>query len=163
VAWDRTTHGDGTASGRFLEVVAFMKLRSQRTAHPTYPQDLPVEDTTTNAWPPHGDWHPFPFLAGLRMRDAAYAVQAHDDGHTQWLYSVSDASWTAAVRREHTGPDVVVRRVGHRHLWDELLAAHAWWVGQGEPGVGRFGLSVGAEGEGETVWIDDPGRPVAGF
>lgn len=69
-----------------------------------------------------------------------------------------DDSWTAAVRRGRTGrPDqTVVRRVGERRLWEEFLAAHDWWRGQGEPGVDRFGLSVGPEGE--VTWLDEPGR-----
>ncbi|MGP3969913.1 hypothetical protein [Streptomyces sp. 6N223] len=120
-----------------------------------------MEDTTTTEWPScgdGGDWHPFPFLAGLRMRQASHALQEHDDGHTQWLYSLSDDSWTAAVRRERTGPDIVVRRVGHRRLWDEYMAAHAWWRAHGEPGVDRFGLTVTPEGE--QVWLDHPGQPV---
>lgn len=155
-----TVHGDATASGSFIQLAEFMKLRSQRTAHPSYPPGLPMADTTSDAWPPHGDWHPFPFLAGLRMRRAAYAVQSHDDGHTQWLYSLSDDSWTAAVRRERTGrPDrTVVRRVGQRRLWEEFLAAHDWWHRQGEPGIDRFGLSVGPQGE--VPWLDEPGQAV---
>jgi protein-L-isoaspartate(D-aspartate) O-methyltransferase len=156
-----TVHGDGTASGPLLQFVEFMKLRSQRFRTPDYPPGLPVEDTTTTEWPPSGDgraWHPFRFLAGLRMRRASYALQEHDDGHTQWLYSLSDDSWTAAVRRESTGSDIVVRRVGHRRLWEEYVATHAWWTAQGEPGVERFGLTVTPEGQ--QVWLDDPGRPV---
>jgi hypothetical protein len=93
-----------------------------------------------------------------RMRHASYALQEHYDGHTQWLHSLSDDSWTAAVRRERTGPDIVVRRVGHRRLWEEYVATHAWWTAQGEPGVDRFGLTVTPEGQ--QVWLDDPGRPV---
>ncbi|RKN07019.1 methyltransferase domain-containing protein [Streptomyces radicis] len=153
-----TVRGDGTAEGPFLQVVNFMPMRAHRTAHPTFPPGLPLTDTRTGAWPPHGMWHPFPFLAGMRVERASHAVQRHDDGHTQWLYDLSGAGWTAAVRRERTGPGVVVRRAGERPLWDELLAAWEWWRSAGEPPVGRFGLSV--DDKGETPWLDRPDRPV---
>jgi protein-L-isoaspartate O-methyltransferase len=154
-----TVGPDGTASGPFLRSVEFMKLRAQRFVWPGYPKGLPISDMDVPDAPPsHERWTPFARVAGLLMRDAAHAVQQHDDGYTLWLYSLRDTSWTAAVRREGIGPGTLVRRAGERRLWDELITAHAWWTAQGEPGVDRFGLTVTPEGE--QVWLDDPGRPV---
>ncbi|UCM88262.1 methyltransferase domain-containing protein [Streptomyces marincola] len=155
-----TVRADGTADGRFLALVEFMKARAQRSALPDYPRDLPVTDTTTAAWPPPGPWHPFPFLAGLRMQRAAHAVETHPDGHTQWLYDLAGDGWTAVVRRNATGPGAVVRRAGRRRLWDELLAVHDWWRAAGRPGVERFGLTVARDGM-ATAWLDAPGHGLA--
>ncbi|MGP4110166.1 methyltransferase domain-containing protein [Streptomyces sp. 4N509B] len=155
-----TVRSDGTASGRLLRLLEFMKLRAQRsTSRPTFPHDLPLNDTTVpTPPPPHDRWHPFTFVAGLFLRDAVHAVQRHDDGHTLWLYSLAGDAWTAAVRRSSLGGDTVVRRAGDRRLWDEVEAAWRWWRANGEPGIERFGLTVTPEGE--RVWLDEPGRPV---
>ncbi len=150
-----TVARDGSASGRFLELVAFMKLRAQRRSLPRYPDGLPLSDSSGGAWPPHEPWHPFRFLAGLLLPGVTHAVQDHDDGHTQWLYSLTDDSWTAAVRRG--GEQVIVRRAGARRLWDELLDAYAWWNEAGQPGVERFGLTVLPDGAQDT-WLDEPGN-----
>ncbi|TDC15164.1 hypothetical protein E1265_27185 [Streptomyces sp. 8K308] len=108
--------------------------------------------------PPHTPWHPFTFIAGLRMREATYAVQEHEDGHTQWLYSRTAPGWTAAVRRG--GDEIVVRQAGERRLWDELVETYAWWKELGEPAVDRFGLTVGPDGQ-HVVWLDEPGNIIA--
>ncbi|MEO3750347.1 methyltransferase domain-containing protein [Streptomyces sp. B6B3] len=154
-----TVRPDGSASGPFRRLLEFMKLRAHRFVWPSYPDDLSVWDrTVSGAPPPHDPWLSFTFVAGLCLRDAAHAVQQHDDGHTLWLYSLGDDSWTAAVHRAGTGPGTVVRQAGPRRLWDELVAAYAWWTAHGEPTIDRFGLTVTPDGT--TPWLDDPGRPV---
>ncbi|UED88709.1 methyltransferase domain-containing protein [Streptomyces profundus] len=153
-----TARPDGTAEGRFLQLVSFMRLRAQRDGSPPRAAELPFHDIRSDAWPPHG-WHPFPFLAGLRLRDASYAVQRHDDGHTQWLYDLAGGGWTAGVRRSGVGPGVWVRQAGPRPLWDEFLDAYRWWRAAGEPGVDRLGMTVAADGR-ASVWLDEPGRTV---
>ncbi|WP_461031320.1 methyltransferase domain-containing protein [Streptomyces mayteni] len=153
-----TVHPDGTASGRFLSLVRFMKLRTQRAERAPSPKGLPFRDFSTEVWPQHGPWHPFPFIAGLRIRGAIHAVQEHVDGHTQWLYSRTTPGWTAAVRR---GDDeVVVRQAGERALWDELVETYTWWTGLGEPSVDRYGLTVQPDGE-HRVWLDEPENVIA--
>jgi hypothetical protein len=51
-----------------------------------------------------------------------------------------------------------VHQSGPRRLWDEVEAAYRWWVDVGRPGVERFGLDVGPEGE--YAWLDSPANPV---
>ncbi|WP_255308282.1 methyltransferase domain-containing protein [Streptomyces marincola] len=147
-----TSRPDGTAAGRFADLVSFMRMRSQRDRLPSYPRDLPLHDHESAVWPP-GGWAPFPFLAGLRLTDAAYAEQRHEDGRTVWLYDLAGAGWTAAVRRDGVAPGVVVRRAGRRPLWEEYTAAHSWWREAGEPGIERFGLTVRPDGS-ATPWLD---------
>ncbi|WP_062214004.1 methyltransferase domain-containing protein [Streptomyces sp. NBRC 109706] len=153
-----TVRPDGAAEGRFLSLVSFMRMRAQRDASPPRSAELPFHDIRSAAWPPHG-WHPFPFFAGLRLRDAAYAVQRHDDGHTQWLYDLAGGGWTAGVRRGRVGPGVWVRQAGPRPLWDEYLDAYAWWRAAGQPDVDRLGMTVAGSGR-ATVWLDEPSHPV---
>ncbi len=154
-----TVRRDGSARGPLLQLVSFMRMRAQRTELPACPDDLAMEDSVSTYAPPADPWHPFAFLAGLRMRDVAYAVQPHDDGCTQWLYDLAGPGWTAAVRRGSTGPGIIVRRAGNRRLWDELRAVHEWWQAAGSPGVERFGLNVGPDGR-TAAWLDDPLRPL---
>jgi protein-L-isoaspartate O-methyltransferase len=154
-----TVRQDGSACGRILELVEFMKARAHRDRRTSCPGDLPLTDTDSEVWPPPGPWHPFPFIAGLRIPRAAHAVQEHEDGVTQWLYDLTAPGWTAAVRRKSVGPGVVVRRAGGRRLWEELTGAHAWWRAAGEPGIERLGLSVDADGS-VTAWLDQEDQAV---
>ncbi|WP_405359666.1 hypothetical protein OG535_12340 [Kitasatospora sp. NBC_00085] len=48
-----------------------------------------------------------------------------------------------------------VSQSGPRNLSDEITAAHAWWVRQGQPALTRFGLTVTAAGE-HGPWLDEP-------
>ncbi|MGW4897520.1 methyltransferase domain-containing protein, partial [Kitasatospora sp. NPDC004240] len=62
-----TVHNDGTASGRFLAPVEFMKLRSQRLTWPAPPGGggTLAESSTTTTPPEHGRHAAFTFLMGL--------------------------------------------------------------------------------------------------
>lgn len=51
-----------------------------------------------------------------------------------------------------------VRQHGVRALWDEVEAAHAWWVEHGRPTYTQFGLSVTATGQ--FMWLEHPGRVI---
>ncbi|MDH6129849.1 methyltransferase domain-containing protein [Kitasatospora sp. GP82] len=155
-----TVHGDGTASGPFLQPVEFMKMRSQRLRWPQNPADggTVVEHTTTAVLPPHGKFDPFPLAAGLRLRDVVHAVQPHDDGgRTLWLYSLTTPAWAAATFRDGEGAHQV-RRYGGRCLWDDFEQTLTWWRRAGEPGVERLGLTVTPGGW--HAWLDDPARPL---
>ncbi|MFC0541061.1 methyltransferase domain-containing protein [Kutzneria chonburiensis] len=52
----------------------------------------------------------------------------------------------------------VVREGGPTPLWAAVERAYEWWRDHGDPGWERFGLTVG--GNGWTLWLDEPGRPV---
>ncbi|MFJ4188184.1 methyltransferase domain-containing protein [Kitasatospora sp. NPDC089509] len=155
-----TVSGDGTASGPFLQLVEFMKMRSQRLTWPQNPPDggTVAESTTTAVLPPHGKFDPFPFAAGLRLGDVAHAIQPHQDGaRTLWLYSLTIPAWAATTFRD--GADAhQVRQYGGRRLWDDFEQTLAWWYGAGGPGVERLGLTVTPDGW--QAWLDDPVQPI---
>ncbi|MFD5433763.1 methyltransferase domain-containing protein [Kitasatospora sp. NPDC127067] len=153
-----TVHGDGTASGPFLQPVEFMKMRSQRLRWPQNPPDggTVTESTTTAVLPPHGKFDPFPLAAGLRLRDVVHAIQRHDDGaRTLWLYSLTTPAWSATTFRD--GEDEhQVRQYGGRRLWPDFESTLAWWHEAGEPTIERLGLTVTPDGW--QAWLDDPAQ-----
>ncbi|MFD0278054.1 methyltransferase domain-containing protein [Kitasatospora sp. NPDC127111] len=155
-----TVHGDGTASGPFLQPVEFMKMRSQRLVRPQNPAGggTVTETTTSATLPAHGRFDPFPFASGLRLRDVVHAVQPHQDGaRTLWLYSLTVPAWAAATFRD--GEDAhMVRQYGGRRLWDAFEQTLTWWRQAGEPGVERLGLTVTPHGW--KAWLDDPAQPI---
>lgn len=160
-----TVDGDGTASGRFVRMVQFMKLRAQRlTITPAgyltgdwphgadiTPTDLGPEVVTAGAY------DPAPFILGLAVPGCTHMTGRQNGETVAWFYSLRDRSWAAArfTPGEEGGE---VYQHGPRRLWDEVAAAWRWWDAAGRPGVDRFGLTVSREGE--TAWLDDPTQPV---
>lgn len=59
-------------------------------------------------------------------------------------------SWCAHPR----AASAEVEQCGPRDLWNELEAAYLTWVGWGQPGRDRFGLTVDAPEQ--HVWLDSP-------
>ncbi|WP_370414562.1 methyltransferase domain-containing protein [Streptomyces fradiae] len=159
-----TVGEDGTASGHFTRSSAFMRLRQQRPELPSHdayfrgrewPADG-VRSKKTLSPAEVGGWLE-QFVIGLRVRHAFWTVERYDDGaYTLWTYDTDDAeSWASADYEPGAGEFEVVQG-GPRRLWDETEAAYEWWVREGRPGFGRFGLSVGA-GAAQTVWLDGQG------
>jgi hypothetical protein len=87
----------------------------------------------------------------------AHASDARGGSRSVWFYSLSDESWAAVLFQEEKAMSTV-HQSGPRRLWDEVEAAYRWWVDAGRPGVERFGLDVGPEGE--YAWLDSPANPV---
>jgi protein-L-isoaspartate(D-aspartate) O-methyltransferase len=154
-----TVATDGTASGRFLQPVEFMKMRSQRLRWPENPASggTVTEHTTQAGLPPHGKFDPFPLAAGLRLRDMTHAIQPHEDGRTLWLYSLTTPAWSATTFRDGESTHHV-RQYGGRRLWDEFEQTLAWWRDAGEPGIDRLGLTITPDGW--HAWLDDPAQPL---
>jgi protein-L-isoaspartate O-methyltransferase len=164
---------DGTASGRFTGPVEFMKGRSERLPFPTHGKYMAASpdafpDTTAidralglaDVIGSRDRWDPVVFITGMLVPGVTYAVDTRNrDAPTVWWYSLTDLSWVAATF--HISGSTAVTHGGGRDLWGALKAAHNWWIGQGRPGVERFGIT--ADGDGETVWLEDSGRPVPRF
>jgi methyltransferase of ATP-grasp peptide maturase system len=153
-----TVHGDGTASGRFVDnTVAFMWLRDQRATRVTPPSDLDgAAERTTTLHPDAVAWDDYDarFAVGLRLPDVAVSFVDADDGSDDFTFwAQSGSSWArvdvAADAEQHR-----VRQDGPRRLWDEIEAAYAWWVEAGRPPTGRFGLTTGPHSE--RAWLESP-------
>jgi protein-L-isoaspartate(D-aspartate) O-methyltransferase len=154
-----TVRSDGTASGRFLRPVQFMKMRSQRLVRPEHP-DFPGDavETATSVRVPLGDWEPFTFAASLLVPGVTHLVHEREDGVTVlWLYSLTDSSWAAVFYDEADQWEVY--QSGVRRLWDVLEAAYEWWESAGEPHFDRFGMTAGPAGR-PSFWLDTPEHPL---
>ncbi|MFE9610180.1 methyltransferase domain-containing protein [Streptomyces sp. NPDC006012] len=157
-----TVDEDGQASGRFLRMVEFMKLRAQRLdwdrfrAHvPAFPGDAEMSRTRLTLADLGDRYEPARFVAGLCVPDCAHVVNKRgDDAGKAWFFDLTSRSW-AAVGFRGGEPGGTVHQSGPRRLWDEVERALAWWVERGRPGVDRFGLTVGPDGT-TRAWLDRP-------
>ncbi|MGH3321152.1 MAG: methyltransferase domain-containing protein [Streptosporangiaceae bacterium] len=161
-----TVAEDGSAVGRFNGQLAFMWLRSQRVPNVAV-EDLvhhgdPATDSVAGLHPyePVSDYDAS-FAIGLRVPDCQNLVVHDDDGDPQhyvlWLMDPASGSWAALTHRPGA-TSYPVRQHGPRQLWDEVEAAHGWWVDAGRPELHRFGATVSPAGQ--AVWMDEPSNVV---
>ncbi|WP_067485985.1 methyltransferase domain-containing protein [Actinomadura hibisca] len=160
----RFTVAEGAAVGRLLGSCGFMMLRSQR--RPLGPPDGAVEQraeaarSVTRVDPRTlvGD------AAGLDLAIAGLVpgvrslLEGAMDGSVR-LWAISDDPAWATVDFVPGRAEFEVRQHGARRLWDEVEAAFLRWVGWGQPGRERFGVTVSAEGQ--RVWLDRPDQPLS--
>ncbi|MBD0737870.1 methyltransferase domain-containing protein [Streptomyces sp. CBMA29] len=157
-----TVGEDGRASGPFLRMVEFMKLRDQRLdwarfrSHvQTYPGDAAVSRTTLTPDDLGQRYDTARFVLGLCVPHCAHVLNRSDDGTAKaWFFDLRSRSWAATEF-----PAGTTYQHGPRRLWDEVERALTWWAGRGSPGIGRFGLTVGADGAARP-WLDDPAQVV---
>ncbi|MGW3072266.1 glycosyltransferase [Kitasatospora sp. NPDC001132] len=156
-----TVAEDGrSASGPFVEDVAFMWVRDQRPGSgefeigdvrygPSALDPAAVAEHTDAA-----------FAIGLRLPGLfRQEVWAGYDRFGTGRFEVWDGVSYAHCRLADWDGKHAVSQSGSRSLWDEVTAAHSWWQRQGEPGLDRFGLTVTVEGE-HRVWLDEPDHVV---
>ncbi|MEU5975608.1 protein-L-isoaspartate(D-aspartate) O-methyltransferase [Streptomyces sp. NPDC047315] len=159
-----TVADDGrSASGRFLGLVEFTKLRAHRLTWPNHADHLAAHSfgsaaksltSVTAAELGTGRFEPSHLAVGTRVPDCVHApAPARGGVQPVWFYSLTDKSWAVVLFRNGTGL-ATVRQAGPRHLWDEVEEALHWWRDAGRPGFERFGLTVTTEGQ--TVWLDHP-------
>ncbi|GHH73008.1 protein-L-isoaspartate O-methyltransferase [Streptosporangium violaceochromogenes] len=163
--------GDGTASGRFTGPARFMRLRPQRLKMPTHTDYIPSGDwpadtresttalTSSQILPNEAgiSYSPVDFVIGLLVPDCVHVAGRAPDGTPGiWLYGLTDRSWAAVFfYADNTHWPSPVHQGGPRGLWDEVEAAHRWWVEHGRPGHEEFGLTVTADGH-QQVWLGEP-------
>lgn len=76
------------------------------------------------------------------------------------LIEGSTSAATMQVNTEHTDNGrFPVRQHGPRRLWDEVEAAHTWWIEHGRPIRTRYGLTITRDSQ--TAWLDHPSNTVA--
>ncbi|MEV7424625.1 methyltransferase domain-containing protein [Streptomyces sp. NPDC091212] len=160
-----------SASGPFSGAVAFMRMRSQRLVWPRHDAYVPegAMDAAATSFTSvteaelrgTGNFDVIGFALGLRVPAVTHIADRERDGkRAVWFYGLSDKSWAVVVFRDDRAESKVYQS-GPRRLWDEVEAAHKWWVEQGSPGFPRFGLTVDADGE--RAWLDSPDNPVAAW
>ncbi|MFD4536490.1 methyltransferase domain-containing protein [Kitasatospora sp. NPDC058397] len=160
---------DGSAEGRFSPYSAFMLARNQRTDLRIYRdvvRDEHVPDESHTELPAHGiaeDRWDLAFTIGVHLGNVwtAWDDDPDVDGVARrlWLATTDATSWAAVDRADDGSSGYTVWQYGKRRLWDEVAQAHAWWIGHGEPGPERFGLTATPQGE-HRYWLDSPGNAV---
>ncbi|GHA65214.1 methyltransferase domain-containing protein [Streptomyces termitum] len=160
--------GDGrTAEGVFTGYSAFMLLRSQRNRLKLYrdvvhDEHVPRESATSlTPWAVAGDDLSAQFSVGLAVPDVWHVWQPNPVPGVMsrlWLGTADATSWAAVDYDGETEEEFKVYQHGPASLWNAVKDAYTWWVDQGRPDPGRFGMTVTPEGQ--TAWLDGPDRPV---
>ncbi|MGH3975252.1 MAG: methyltransferase domain-containing protein [Pseudonocardiaceae bacterium] len=155
-----TVGEDGTATGHFVDDAGFMMLRDQRACR----SRQVIDDTNEyeQAAITETDLHPAEVASGSYSRGAVIAIgtrvpdcrsdyfpsrEPDSKGGTLRLVDHRCGSWARLSYDHDGGPPYTVRQFGPRRLWDELEAAHQWWVDQGSPTADRWRFIVTPQGQ----------------
>jgi hypothetical protein len=60
-------------------------------------------------------------------------------------------SWARLYYDHQAGPPYQVHQYGPRKLWDEVDAAHTWWIDHDRPTADRWRFTVTPEGQQITL------------
>lgn len=157
---------DGTAIARFPGLAGYMMLRSQRYGYGTPGERADDYTETTTRLDPRrldGDSCAADLAISVMVPGAQtrlfYGDGDEADECTLWVLERDggEGSW-ASVDYIPGGVEFVVQQHGPRRLWDEVEAAYWRWMRLGRPGLDRFGLTVGPDGQ--RVWLDSPGNVI---
>lgn len=154
-----TVGADGTASGHVVDEVSFMMLRKQRVHRRRRPvtdaADYPLATITETELHPADvasvDYSPGAVIAiGARVPDCRSdyfpSADLDSNGGTLRLVDHRSGSW-ARLHCQDSGPPYPVHQFGPRRLWDEVQAAHQWWIDNGSPGLDRWLVTVTPQGQ----------------
>lgn len=149
-------HEDGTAAGRFVEPLAFMRIRDQRRPDcPWGGGDGPGDPNRGISMMSSKDVFevigPAALAIGLRVPSCHMGRDEHQLHVT--LHDPLSGSWARCQVKSKVGPQVITQ-YGPRRLWNEVEEARTWWVREGKPGLDRFGVTVSPEGQ--SMWLGDP-------
>jgi len=161
-----TVSADGSASGPFLRMVEFMKLRNQRLDWGRFSGQIGGEypgnaDRSTTALTPAdlGErWTTRRFVMGLAVRDCTHTVNEVDGVARAWFLSLSDESWASIEFRQGEAAATVYQS-GPRRLVGEVETALRWWEQQECPPLTEFGLLVTPDGV-QTPWLGNARNPL---
>lgn len=149
-----TVNDDGTAIGRIVDTASFMRLRDQRfssrSISTTDEDDEQASVTETYLHPAdvrHTDHARGAVIAiGTRVLNCRTSyTQPEDDPAGEGVLWVVDHDSDSWARLHHTPDDpgpYKVYQSGPRRLWNEIEAAHQWWVDQGRPDADRWRFIV---------------------
>ena len=153
-----TVTGD-SAVGRFHGDCGYMMMRAQRPAAVTIADD--ERESIARVDPRRIDRTGTGFQVALQGAVPGITAAGGASADGTFLLVLSDGSGSHARARHApgSGRTQVVQR-GPQNLWDEVEAAYLRWVGWGEPGRDRFGLTVTREGH--HIWLDTPDNHITG-
>lgn len=149
---------DGTARGYIFDHATFMLLRDQRRQRRffcTDDQDEQALVTQTHLHPSEvaNPYYSLTSAIAIAARVSGCRMTYHprpqweEDVNILWMADRESGSWA----RLHHDPDsdgpYPVYQYGPRRLWDEIEAAHTWWVDHGRPGTDRWRFTVTPQGQ----------------
>ncbi|MCK9871692.1 protein-L-isoaspartate(D-aspartate) O-methyltransferase [Nocardiopsis dassonvillei] len=155
-----TVIGEGCAVGRFTNGSTYMMLRSQRPPAPAADEGGDWREGSTLLDPRRvvgADPGAHVAIAGMLPGLFGHGANGEAGTFQLWLWDGNGSAARVAYDPRYTRCGV--EQQGPRALWDELERAYLTWVGWGQPGRARFGLTVTTEGQ--QVWLDEPTRLVA--
>lgn len=148
-----TVDEHGSASGGIVGESSFMWLRAQRERRGAV--GSVVGDDEGGAEVHLTQLHPYSvggepgarFAIGQRVHQCQWRYWPYEQRSGTgifWLLDFESRSW---AKLTHTTPDASdgefpVRQHGPRRLWDEVHAAHQWWMDHGKPDVDRWRFTV---------------------
>ncbi|MDJ0386216.1 rRNA adenine N-6-methyltransferase family protein [Streptomyces sp. G-G2] len=159
-------HADGSAAGRFSAHGSYMLISTQRVAadldRVLRPGQIPSTGTSAlSPWAVAGEDLDAQFHIGLAVAAVwhSWDTCGAEAPVRLWLADLTGSSWASVDWDGRQSAAFATRQFGVRRLWDEVEAAYAWWAAAGRPEVGRYGLTVTADGR-HTPWLDAPGAPL---
>jgi len=152
-----TVTSDGTAEGRIVGDVAFMRLRGQRFRATI--DDDQCDETTARTR--HTTLAPYcvtseydaSLAIGMKVPNCApiyVPADYYPDCARLWFIDPITGSWANLVHRPDTST-YPVHQSGPRNLWDEIENAYHWWCDAGRPGPQRWRITVTAAGQQVTL------------
>ena len=146
-----TVHRDTTTTGRIVGPASFMWLRAQRIPRYTTSRIMRRDDTATTSTTDLHPWH----VAGDANAATAIGLRVPqcesfyhpDNSEAGTLYLVDQWSRSWATLRITTEAPYEVRQSGERKLWDEVQAAHRWWLDMGKPAVDAWRFTIDPGGQ----------------
>lgn len=156
-----TVAADGTATGHAVDHVSFMRLRDQRTDsrcaafRSTAKEEALASISETTVHPAEvasGDYALGAIIAiGTRVADCQmdYFPSRDLGSHNGTLRLVDrySRSWARLYYDHDGGPPYRVHQYGPRKLWEEVEAAHTWWVEHDRPSADHWRFTVTHEGQ----------------
>lgn len=149
-----TVHPDGSASGPFIHTSAFMWLRAQAFMPPDEPEnfDAAAERSHADLFASHVFNNDAMFVAGHLVPDCMMFTDENDEGGIKRIWFHGKDSWASV---DGAG---LVRQMGERKLWDEIVSAHGSWELWGKPTITEFGVTL-TRGR-QSLWLEQPSQVV---
>ncbi|MFI1105635.1 methyltransferase [Streptomyces melanogenes] len=165
-----TVSPSGTAQGHFHDFASFMPMRrpgsGQEIENSASAQTAPFEEaksaTALSPWAVAGGDLDAEFRLGLTVPGAFFSWDTTGE-HAPVRLRVEDTTSTSWATVDYDGThtcEFTVTQAGPRHLWNEIADAYASWENNDRLAVGRYGLTVHADGA-HPPWLDSPDHPLA--